>query len=379
MFARFFLLIAAAAAALPPAAGENLRARIWPAAEKTRLAVETSQQIEYRILSLRAPDRLVLDIVDNHNAAGFLDFLNRTEMEDAAYLGGMRAARRDAETLRIVFDINEPVNYEVRALPPVGGYGHRLIVDIAPQNAPDPLLALIESLESETATKPFRVLIDPGHGGEDPGAVSRNNIYEKDIVLAIAQKIKTEMDGRPGMRAFLTRRADRFLPLAQRVLAAHRLGVDAFISVHADSVASSRARGSSVFILSRRGASSPLARRLAKHANLSDLVGGAAADPHLNAALPAFFLDGKDRASRTLAELVRHEIAAVNPLHKKHVESAGFAVLKSPSIPSVLVETAFISNPSEEKKLRAPAFQQKIARAIVDGLQKYRDCCEVGE
>ena len=375
MFARFLPLIALAVA-LHSAAGENLRVRAWPSAEKTRLVIETPERIEYRILSLQAPSRLVLDIADKNSDAAFL---NDTDMGAAVYLDGLRAARRDSETLRIVFDIGETVNYEVRALAPVGGYEHRLIMDITPQNAPDPLLALIESLEKESAVKPFRVMIDPGHGGEDPGAVSRNNIYEKDIVLAIAQKIKTEIDKRPGMQAFLTRAGDRFLPLAQRVLTAHRLDVDAFVSVHADSVVSSRARGSSVFILSRRGASSPLARRLAKRANLSDLVGGAAADPHLNAALPAFFQDGKDRASRKLAELIQSEIAAVNRLHKKHIESAGFAVLKSPSIPSVLVETAFISNAEEEKKLRAPEFQQKIARAIVNGLEKYRDCCEVGE
>ena len=377
MFAKILPLILAAAFSCP-AAGENSRVRIWPGAEKTRLVAETSEEVEYRILSLRSPPRLVLDISDKNGGGGFLE---RADISAAAYLKGVRAARRGEDGLRVVFDLNEAVNYEVRSVLPVGNYQHRLILEVAPQNAPDPLLALIKSLEAEeeNAAKPFRVLIDPGHGGEDPGAVSKNGIYEKDIVLAIALKIKEEIGKHAGMRAFLTRKSDRFLPLAQRVISAHRLEADAFISVHADSVKSSKARGSSVFILSRKGASSPLARRLAKRANLSDVVGGAAADPHLNAALPAFFQDGKDRASRRLAALIKKEIAAVNRLHKKHVEKAGFAVLKSPSIPSVLVETAFISNPEEERKLRSQEFQHKIARAVAAGVKAYRDCCEVNE
>ncbi|MGI9306041.1 MAG: N-acetylmuramoyl-L-alanine amidase [Gammaproteobacteria bacterium] len=376
MFAKIFGLIAALAAL--PAAGADLQARVWPAAEKTRLVVETSAQVEYRILSLQNPNRLVLDISDK---TGSVNFLGETDMRAAPYLSGLRAARHSPETLRIVFDYNETVNYEVRTFTPVAGYGHRLVLDIAPQNAPDPLLALIQSLQAEDAdTKPFRVLIDPGHGGEDPGAVSRNNIYEKNIVLAIALNLQKEINKRKNMQAFISRKSDKFLPLAQRVIAAHRLGVDAFVSVHADAAGNTRAQGSSVFILSRRGASSPLARRLAKSANLSDIIGGTAADPQLSAALPAFFQDGKDRASRQLAELIKTEIAKVNRLHKPQVEYAGFAVLKSPSIPSVLVETAFISNAEEEKKLLSANFQRRMARAIADGLEKYRDCCdEAGE
>ena len=376
MLARIFLLIVLAFSS--PAAA--LDARLWPAADKTRLVIETSAQAEYRILSLQNPARLVLDISDEHNS---LNELRDSSLRDAAYLSALRAARHDSKTLRVVFELADKVSYEVRAISPVAEYAHRLIIDIAPRQSADPLLALIQSLEKADeerapAAPPFLVLIDPGHGGEDPGAVSQNNIYEKDIVLAIARKLKKEIESR-GMRAALTRDGDRFLPLARRVIAAHRLEADAFVSLHADAAESRKARGSSVFVLSQRGASSKLARRLAQDANLSDLVGGETADPQWNAALPAFVKDGKEFASRRLAALIAEKISAVNTMHKKNVESAGFAVLKSPSIPSVLVETAFISNPREEQKLRDAEFQQKIAEAVAGGLDEYRRRYEVAD
>lgn len=375
------LILALAAASAAPAAPGDFKARLWPTAEKTRLVVETPDLVEYRILSLQNPPRLVLDV---DGMREFPSFGSGSDVRSAAaYLGGMRTARRDGDTMRMVFDLDESVNYEVRTMQPVGGYAHRLILDIRPQKPPDPLLALIKSMESEKAQSDaplFRVLIDPGHGGEDPGAVSKNGVLEKDIVLAVSKLLRDEINRRPGMRAFLSREDDRFLPLAQRVLIAHRLEADVFVSVHADSVESPKARGSSVFVLSGRGASSKLAQRLARHANLSDLVGGdVTEDPQINAALLAFSKDGKDRASRRLAMLIQSNVAGVNTMHKKHTESAGFAVLKSPSIPSVLVETAFISNPEEEKKLLNDAFRRRMARAIADGLQQYRDRYEVAE
>ena len=375
MFVRVFALAAILISAVSYA-GDDFKSRLWPTAEQTRLVIETPAKVEYRILSLQNPERLVLDITDGKND---VSGLNGSDLRDAGYLHALRAARRNSETLRLVFDIRESVRYEVRALQPVGDYAHRLIMDISPQNAPDPLLALIESFGGVAPAEDFLVVIDPGHGGEDPGAVSRNNIYEKNIVLSICHKLQKEINSRPGMRAALTRTDDRFLPLAQRVITAHRLGADAFISLHADSVVSPKARGSSVFILSQRGASSKFAKRLAHHANLADIVGGSATDPQLSAALPAFFQDGKDRASRRLGELILAEAGKINRLHKKHVESAGFAVLKSLSIPSVLVETAFISNPEEEKKLRDEGFQLRMAKAIANGVQQYHERYEVSE
>lgn len=379
MFARIFLLIALV---VSPGYAADFQARLWSTAENTRLVIETPGQVEYRILSLQNPPRLVIDINDTENS---VDFLRDTSLRDAVYLRELRTARHDSDTLRLVFTLAEKINHKVLTFAPVAIFAHRLVIDITPHKTPDPLLELIQSLEkdddknrAESSVPNFLVLIDPGHGGEDPGAVSKNNIYEKDIVLAIAHKLKKEIERRPGMRAILTRANDRFLPLAKRVLIAHRLGADAFVSVHADSVASPKAHGSSVFVLSQRGASSKLARRLARDANLSDIIGGAA-DPQLHAALPAFFKDGKERASRRLAQLIAGEISAVNIMHKKQVEAAGFAVLKSPSIPSVLVETAFISNPQEEKKLRGDSFQQKMAYAIAGGLDEYRRRYEVAD
>lgn len=376
MFARFVLIATAIVTAV---AAAEFRARLWPSAEKTQLIIETPQPVEYRILRLQNPDRLVLDIVDDKNS---IDFLHRADLHHANYLNVLRVARHNDNTLRLVFEINDSINYEVRAIPPVAGFAHRLVLDISPQQFSDPLGALIESLrDSQQKAQPdFIVVIDPGHGGEDPGAVSPNGNYEKNIVLAVARKLKNEIDRRPGMRAVLTRDDDRFLPLVRRVLIAHRLQADAFISVHADSVESRRPRGSSVFVLSERGASSKLARRLAKNENLSDIIGGGGGiDPQLNQALPAFFKDGKDRASRQLGKLVLKEMGDINSLHKPHVEAAGFAVLKSPSILSILVETAFISNPEEEKKLLSDVFQNKMAKAIADGLQQYREQYEVRE
>ena len=378
----------------------ELKTRLWPTAEKTRLVIETSPPPAYQIFQQTNPPRLILDIADSDTAAeAALAFLAAADMRGADYLGGMRAVRQNRATLRLSFSLRENVRHRARILPPVAGYAHRLILDILPENNPDPLLALIESLQKDlqkelelekekggdnTAPKspPFLVLIDPGHGGEDPGAVGGKNFYEKDIVLAISKKVKEEIDRRPGMRALLSRSDDRFLPLVRRVQIAHQLGVDAFVSVHADSVANSKPRGSSVFVLSARGASSRFAKRLARDANLSDLIGGDDGhdnDPALRADLLPFSRDGKDRASRQLASLLQSNIAEINTLHGRHVESAGFAVLKSPSIPSVLVETAFISNPSEARKLRDPGFQRKMAAAIANGLQQYQQRYEVAD
>ncbi|MDM5148025.1 N-acetylmuramoyl-L-alanine amidase [Candidatus Persebacteraceae bacterium Df01] len=369
MFTRLLLLITALSLALPTVAN-NLQARFWPNAEKARLVIETQAAVEYKILSLNNPPRLVLDVSDKRHDA---NELNQVSLRDAAYLKKIHTARYTTDTLRFVFTLAESVQYEVRAVEPIGGYQHRLIFDIIPKNHPDPLLALIQSLEAtETKTPPFRLVIDPGHGGEDPGAVSPNQHYEKDTVLAIARQLRDEINRRPGMQAFLSRDKDRFLPLAQRVLVAHRLQADAFLSLHADSVKSPKARGSSVFVLSQKGASSTLAKRLAQNANLSDLIGGTTNDPQINAALLAFSKDGKKRASLRLAKAVLKEIGQINTLHKKNVESAGFAVLKSPAIPSILVETAFISNPQEEKKLLSKSFQKQMATAIANGVEKYK-------
>ena len=380
MVARLLLVFALAIPANLPVAAvanadadEKLQGRLWLTPARARLVIESGAQLHYKVFTLDNPPRIVLDVYSPEEAPRGLD---GGDVADAAgYLRSFRYSRFDKKTLRFVFDLADEVNHHASYLPPVAKYQWRLILDLLPSNAPDPLLPLLAQLEEKQAP-PFLVVIDPGHGGEDPGAVSPNKNYEKKAVLAIAKQLRRALNAQSGVRAELTRSKDRFLKLERRVNIAHRLGADVFISVHADSVVSRRARGSSVFILSEKGASSSFARRLAKRANLSDLVGGeiatAESDPAVSAALRQFAHDGKDAASRQLAELILRNIGEVNVLHSKRVEYAGFAVLKSPSIPSVLVETAFISNPAEERKLLTPAFQKQMAEAIAAAIREYK-------
>lgn len=365
---------------------ECCEARLWPAPERVRFIFESDRPLEYRILGLQNPPRVALDLFTD-GGDGTLADLTRVPLTAAPYLADFRAARLTPRVLRFVFALNGAARHEVWRVAPVGEYGHRLALDLHPLGGPDPLLALILELEEKERApekgEDFVVALDPGHGGEDPGAVSPSGKLEKDVVLQIARRIRDEINSRDGMRAFLTRDGDAFIPLARRVEIAHRLDADVFLSIHADSVESPKPMGSSVYVLSTRGASSPLARRLARHANLSDLIGGeaaAAADPADEPLLRQFSRDGKERASRSLGAMLLRGVAKINHLHGgEKIHSAGFAVLKSPSIPSALLETAFISNPADEAKLHDPAFQKKMAAAVADSLQEYGDQFHVAE
>ncbi|MGI9337770.1 MAG: N-acetylmuramoyl-L-alanine amidase [Gammaproteobacteria bacterium] len=383
MVARLLLILVFALSAPVNAAADganndaSLQGRLWLLPERARLVIETGAELDYKVFQLDNPPRIVMDVYSSADSPKGLDSGDLTDTDASAYLRAFRHSPRfDGDRLRFVFDLSGDVKKpRVSYLAPVAGYRWRLILDVLPKNAPDPLLPLLLQLEEKEAP-PFLVVIDPGHGGEDPGAVSPNNNYEKKVVLAIAKQLREELNAESDIRAELTRSKDRFLKLGRRVNIAHRLGADVFISVHADSVVSRKVQGASVFVLSEKGASSSFARRLARHANLSDLVGGeistAEADPAVSAALRQLSKDGKNTASRQLAELILRNIGGINKLHSDRVESAGFAVLKSPSIPSVLVETAFISNPEEEKKLLAPAFQKRMAEAIADAVKEYK-------
>ena len=381
-----FLMAAAFPAPGNVAAAECCKARLWPSAERARFIFESDQPLDYRILGLQNPPRIALDLVTPRGDAT-LAHVKNTSLADAPYLAEFRASRHNENTLRFVFALQGGARHEVWRVAPVGEYGHRLALDIHPVGGPDPLLALILELEEKerqpASEDDFVVVLDPGHGGEDPGAVSPSGRLEKDLVLQIAKRLRDEINSRPGMRALLTRDQDKFIPLARRVEIAHRLNADAFLSIHADSVASPKPMGSSVFVLSTKGASSALARRLAKSANLSDLIGGEA-DPAIAPAdehsLRQITRDGKERASRSLGKILLSRVAKVNSLHGgAKIHAAGFAVLKSPSIPSALLETAFISNPQDEQKLLTPAFQNKMAAAVADALQEYGDQFHVAE
>jgi N-acetylmuramoyl-L-alanine amidase len=296
---------------------------------------------------------------------------------DDPYVKGLRVARNRPGIIRVVLDLKAEVKPQVFALKPIGEYGHRLVLDLYP--AVDPLAALIEQVQKEQRENPAvarlaTIVIDAGHGGEDPGALGRHGSREKEVTLTIARRLKALIDAEPNMRAVLTRDGDYFLPLADRVEKARKLRADLFVSIHADAFVKPHARGSSVFALSERRATSEAARWLARKENEADLIGGVNLDVK-DVYLKKTLLDLAQTAtidySLRLGNSVLKRLSSVNTLHKAHVEQASFAVLKAPDVPSILVETAFISNPDEEKRLNDEHYRDKLARAILDGIRDY--------
>ena len=315
---------------------------------------------------------------------------------DDPYVKGVRFGRYKPGVTRVVFDLKSEVRPQAFALAPVGDYGHRLVLDLYPVVPNDPLLAFLYRIQAERAAHPappaapepaarpapgrpavarlIIVAVDAGHGGEDPGAKGRGGTYEKNITLAIANKLKARIDQEPNMRAFLTRDSDYYIPLHTRVAKARRVRADLFVSIHADAFIRPHARGSSVFALSESGASSAAAGWLAKRENDADLIGGVnldVRDHYLKQTLLDLSQTATVNDSLKLAREVLAELGGINTLHKPQVEQAGFAVLKAPDIPSILVETAFISNPEEERKLRNKAYQEKMAEAVFQGIKRY--------
>jgi len=396
--------------------------RVWPAPDYTRVTIESQQPIRHKLFNLDNPDRLVLDLEDVALNAAVTDIAGKISAEDP-YIKGARAGRFKPGTIRLVFDLKAKVKPEAFALAPIAGYGHRLVLDIYPLTPPDPLLAFLKRRESgqpetpattpapapaltptpelaapevgpppvvaksETpAPKPaaraarsaserlITIAIDPGHGGEDPGARGRSGTLEKNVTLSIAQKLKERIETEPNMRAVLTRDGDFFIPLHMRVEKARRVRADLLVSIHADAFIKPSANGSSVFALSERGATSVAARWLAKQENDADLIGGVnlgIKDPYLKQTLLDLSQTASINDSLKLGKAVLQEMGGINRLHKNYVEQAGFAVLKAPDIPSILIETAFISNPDEERKLRDPVYQNKMADAIFAGIKRY--------
>jgi N-acetylmuramoyl-L-alanine amidase len=343
------------------------------------------------VFGVKDPARLVLELEMGELSPALAE-LNGKVTADDPYIQGLRVGRNRPGVVRVVLDLKTEVKPQVFTLPPVGEYGYRLVLDIYPAVPVDPLAALIEQSDKKLAALPpapsaptvatekpnvarlATIVIDAGHGGEDPGARGRHGSREKDITLTIARRLKALIDVEPNMRAVMTRDGDYYLPLQVRVDKARKVRADLFVSIHADAFVRPDARGSSVFALSERRATSEAARLLAKRENDSDLIGG------VN-------LDGKDDyVKRTIIDLsqtatidyslrlgnsVLQRLASVNTLHKGQVEQASFAVLKSPDIPSILVETAFISNPEEEQRLNDDEYQEKLAHAILGGIRDY--------
>ena len=415
-------------------AGEPVRAvRIWPAQDYTRVTLESKAAIPHTLLAVKNPDRLVLDLEDVDYQSLSKEITGKIGPDDP-YISALRAGRFKPGVVRLVFDLKGEARPQIFTLKPVGEYGHRLVLDIYPAKPADPLMALLDKGESREAppaepakdapsntlplrmepevhteiragntaqpadankpdsraekpaprpadpTKPasvqrlITVAIDAGHGGEDPGAKGRRGTQEKHVTLMIARRLKALIDAEPGMRGVLTRDGDYFVPLVTRVEKARRVKADLFVSIHADAFIKPHARGSSVFALSERGATSAAARWLAKRENEADLIGGVnldVKDKHLAQTLLDLSQTATIQDSIKLARAVLGEIGTINTLHKDNVEQAGFAVLKAPDIPSILVETAFISNPEEEAKLTDEAYQDKLAQAVLRGIRRH--------
>jgi N-acetylmuramoyl-L-alanine amidase len=404
-----------------------ISARFWPAREYTRLTLESDAPIGHSVTLVKNPDRLVIDLEGVETTAPLKDLPLKVGDADP-YVRAVRLGRPTPGMLRVVLDLKARVIPQVFALNPVAEYRHRLVVDIYPASPSDPLLALYlgqgtglapdspaavdkpaemppavmtspgptTAGPAETAGPPYAadrpnngefqprprkepsrevtIAIDAGHGGEDPGARGRHGTREKDVTLAIARRLKIKVDSDRQMKGVLIRDADFFVPLGVRVQKARRIQADLFVSIHADAWIKPHARGSSVFALSERGATSAMARWIAKKENEADLIGGVnfdVADPYLKQTLLDLSQTAQINDSLKLGRNVLAELSGINRLHNERVEQAGFAVLKAPDIPSILVETAFISNPEEEKRLRSAEYQDKMADAIFQGIRRY--------
>jgi len=400
--------------------------RVWPAADYTRLTLESGAPIQYKFFTIKNPERLVLDLEEvefNHA----LESLAGQISADDPYIKLVRVGRFKPNTVRLVLDLKGEVKPSVFILKPVGEYGYRLVLDVYPMQTLDPLMSLLQVPDAKIAaaggavaapapapatvqvpadkaqtapalaagsvpktaddkvakaekkaapevTRLITVAIDAGHGGEDPGARGHGGSHEKDVTLAIARRVKQHVDEVPNMRGVLIRDGDYFIPLGGRVVKARKVSADLFVSIHADAFVKPDARGSSVFALSERGATSAAARWLAKKENDADLIGGVnidVKDPYLAQTLLDLSQTATINDSLKLGKAVLSELGEINTLHKGAVEQAGFAVLKSPDIPSILVETAFISNPTEERRLTDDDYQEKMASAIVAGIKGY--------
>lgn len=410
--------------------------RVWPAADYTRVTIESDSALAAKHFMADNPARLVIDVDGLELSPALRELVGKVRADDP-YIAGVRVGQNQPRVVRLVIDLKQATAPQVFTLTPVAAYQHRLVFDLYPMHERDPLLALIREKESAdqeaakavqdalgefidkldkppavaagpraplggasapaqplppvaAASSPLPpsvappgagkvdrliiVALDPGHGGEDPGAVGPSGLREKDVVLQVALQLRERINAVPGMRAMLTRDADFFVPLHERVRKARRVQADLFVSIHADAFMTPEARGASVFALSHGAASSTTARWIADKENAADLVGGVnikSRDKAVARALLDMSTTAQIKDSLKLGGEVLGQIGKVGKLHKPRVEQAGFAVLKAPDIPSILVETAFISNPDEESKLRDPDYQARLVEALTVGIKRY--------
>jgi N-acetylmuramoyl-L-alanine amidase len=408
---------------------EIVAVRVWPAADYTRVTLESDTALAVKHWLASGPDRLVIDIDGLELNPQLRELVGKVRADDP-FIGGVRVGQNQPRVVRLVLDLKQAVAPQVFTLAPVAAYRHRLVFDLYPSEQRDPLLELIRDKERaeaqaagavrdalgefigkvdaapgaraaapaasappaaaagqtaaprppspEIVRKVERLVIvalDPGHGGEDPGAIGPSGLKEKDVVLAVALALREKLNAVPNMRAFLTRDADFFVPLADRVRKARRVQADLFVSIHADAFTNRAARGASVFALSDRGATSTAARWLADKENAADAVGGVnlkvGNDIHVMRTLLDMSTTAQIKDSLRIGGEVLGQLDRVGRLHKPRVEQAGFAVLKAPDIPSILVETAFISNPDEEARLADPAYRARLVDALHQGIRRY--------
>lgn len=458
-----------------------LAVRVWPAADYTRVTLESDTELKAQYFAVPNPDRLVIDVEGLELNAQLKELVRKVSSDDP-FIAGIRVGQNKPKVARLVIDLKQAIKPQVFGLAPVAAYQHRLVFDLRPTKAVDPELALraptptppagltspsapsgnnvlpgnnhvasADAAASAGAARPAQpgspqsshaansvndalgefigdlkrkpgdktaiakaapktdgrdgdkverepvvaeantntntgvagrrgaqrlviVALDAGHGGEDPGAVGPSGLYEKDVVLSVAHKLRAKINAQPGMRAMLTRESDYFVPLQERVVKARRVQADLFVSIHADAFMDPKARGASVFALSENGATSAAARLMAQRENASDIVGGVnikAKDAGVLKALLDMSTTAQIKDSLKLGNAILGHLGKVSRLHKPHVEQAGFAVLKAPDIPSILVETGFISNPDEESKLNDDDYQHQLAEALLQGIQRY--------
>jgi N-acetylmuramoyl-L-alanine amidase len=397
-----------------------LAVRVWPAAEYTRVTLESDTALSIKHFMAENPSRLVIDIDGLELSPALRELVGKVRSDDP-FIAGVRVGQNQPRVVRLVIDLKQSTAPQLFTLAPVAAYQHRSVFDLHPTQERDPLLALIQDksqAEQKAAqavedalgeflgkmNKPptaasgagpapspapvasaptmsksridrlIIVALDPGHGGEDPGAMGPTGLREKDVVLAVALKLRDRINAVPGMRAMLTRDADYFVPLQERVRKARRVQADLFVSIHADAFMKPTARGASVFALSQNGATSTAARWMADKENAADLVGGVnfkAKDSTVLRAMLDMSTTRQIKDSLKLGGEVLGQIRKVGHLHKGSVEQAGFAVLKAPDVPSILVETAFISNPEEEKKLRSDDYREQLVDALTAGIRRY--------
>ncbi|MBT6232520.1 MAG: AMIN domain-containing protein [Nitrosomonadales bacterium] len=367
-------------------ANEVKETRLWPAPDYTRITIESSAKINNDQMILKNPERIVIDLKGISVNKALKDLSSKLKQNDPNILN-IRVGQFTPKVSRIVIDLKKSARVKIFSLPPVAPYKDRLVIDVYPASN-DKLSNLLNKIEKKQIEqkktpvikeKPKKkkqvvVAIDAGHGGEDPGAIGKYGTKEKKIVLQIAKKLSKLINADPKMKAYLVRDSDFFIPLKKRVSKARKVKADIFISIHADAFRKRNVSGSSVFALSEKGATSAFAKFIANKENEADLIGGVSIDdkdPLLAKTLLDLSQSATINDSLKLANFVLKEIKKVNNLHKKYPEQAGFAVLKAPDIPSILIEAAFLSNPQEEKQLKTAKFQNKLAKAIYLGTKEY--------